>query len=128
MSHVRRLFELQAGKCFYCQGEMTSESYAKGTSPRGWTRDHFIPVVLGGQTNHNIVLAHLKCNTRKGDALPMQDDVERFLQLHGEKLRSLISARLLKGQQGVAKRRSEARRLKEEALDLRQRHSLWGYS
>jgi hypothetical protein len=55
------LAELQAGRCFYCEGSLQ----AKGAAV-----DHFIPwsryaVDLG----HNFVLAHATCNAAKADTL-----------------------------------------------------------
>jgi len=60
---------LQGGRCFYC-GEAVG---AKATF------DHLIPQAYGGVDEpSNVVLAHRRCNQRKGDRLPDADELDRF--------------------------------------------------
>ena len=61
---------LQGGRCFYC-GEPAG---AKATF------DHLIPRAYGGADDPaNIVLAHRRCNQRKGDRLPTTEEIERLV-------------------------------------------------
>jgi hypothetical protein len=65
------LREVQAGKCFYCQG------WLQGSRA---DVDHFVPwsrypVDLG----HNFVLAHRACNAKKSDRLPAIDHLEHWV-------------------------------------------------
>lgn len=70
------LFELQAGRCFYCTRPMKLEATAV---------DHFIPwsryaVDLG----HNFVLAHAGCNGAKSDMLAAERHLERWVRRNEE--------------------------------------------
>ena len=61
----------QAGQCFYC-GRLLG---------RGATIDHLIPRTYGGIDDiANCVLAHRRCNQRKGDRLPTAWEIEQLLQ------------------------------------------------
>ena len=61
---------LQGGRCFYCDEPVGTKA----------TFDHVIPLAYGGaDETANIVLAHRRCNQRKGDRLPTPEEVERFL-------------------------------------------------
>ncbi|WP_029007849.1 HNH endonuclease [Azospirillum halopraeferens] len=68
----------QGGRCFYC-GESVG---AKATF------DHLIPRAYGGADEPaNVVLAHGRCNRRKGDRLPTPDEVDRLIrQRRGSRL------------------------------------------
>lgn len=66
---ARLMDVLQGGRCFYC-GEPVG---AKATF------DHLIPQAYGGIDDPaNVVLAHRRCNQRKGDRLPTIDELDRF--------------------------------------------------
>jgi 5-methylcytosine-specific restriction endonuclease McrA len=60
---------LQSGRCFYCDAPVGAKA----------TVDHLIPRAYGGTDEPaNIVLAHRRCNQRKGDRLPTQDEIARL--------------------------------------------------
>jgi len=50
-------------------------------APLSWSRDHLVPVSKGGKAGMNIVLAHFKCNTERGNADPTQEMLERAARL-----------------------------------------------
>lgn len=54
------LFVLQFGRCFLCDKPMLGLR----------TREHVIPKFHGGGNKRNILLAHGKCNTLKGNRMP----------------------------------------------------------
>jgi len=57
---IKYLFELQNGRCFYCN-ELIYSSLDKHMQ-----RDHVVPLALGGSNNiYNIVLTDDKCNQRR---------------------------------------------------------------
>ncbi len=63
---VRRLFDSQHGRCFYCQ--LTMDFSQVQPHPRAPTRDHLNPRSRGGKnTRENVVLACYLCNHQKGD-------------------------------------------------------------
>ncbi|TNF30719.1 MAG: HNH endonuclease [Deltaproteobacteria bacterium] len=50
--------------------------------------DHIIPVSRGGKdTESNVQITHVWCNNQKGDLLPWQDKIFRFLNKHFFKIR-----------------------------------------
>lgn len=55
--------------CFYCEQKL------------GITKDHFIPQSKGGGQGINIVMACHQCNCKKGDRLPSELQIKRFLTL-----------------------------------------------
>jgi 5-methylcytosine-specific restriction endonuclease McrA len=60
---------LQGGRCFYCGEPVGGKA----------TFDHLIPQAYGGaDIPANVVLAHRRCNQRKGDRLPNPDELDRF--------------------------------------------------
>lgn len=69
---------LQGGRCFYCGEVMGAKA----------TFDHVIPRAYGGiDSPANVVLAHRRCNLRKGDRLPTAEEVERLArQRRGSRL------------------------------------------
>lgn len=72
-SRITNLFNEQAGKCHYCETEMTLSLGFNRTA----TVDHVVPRSKGGaDTNDNIVAACYDCNQKKGN-MP----VEKFLRL-----------------------------------------------
>ena len=56
------LYGLQRKRCYLCAKRM----YPGNRS----TDDHVIPKSRGGRRDRNILLAHKKCNERKGDRPP----------------------------------------------------------
>lgn len=66
------LFKYQKGKCAYCLQKMTLDKV---------TIDHITPKSKGGKdTLSNLLLAHSKCNTEKGDQL-IKPKIRPVLQL-----------------------------------------------
>ena len=62
---------LQGGRCFYCDGPVGGKA----------TFDHLIPRAYGGaDIASNVVLAHRRCNQRKGDRLPDLAELELLLR------------------------------------------------
>ncbi|WP_042446055.1 HNH endonuclease [Azospirillum sp. B510] len=68
-----RLMDVQqGGRCFFCDKPVGETA----------TFDHLIPQAYGGIDDPaNIVLAHRRCNQRKGDRLPTAEELDRFLSL-----------------------------------------------
>jgi|ERR1700733_3970001 len=65
-----RLAEAQNWRCCYCGGRMDG----RGTSPDAPTFEHVIPRSKGGpDTISNLVIAHTRCNVRRGDRPLMID-------------------------------------------------------
>jgi len=65
------LRELQHGRCFYCQRNL----------PAAAAVDHFIPWSrYPRDLAHNLVLAHVACNSRKSDLLGGAVYLERWTQ------------------------------------------------
>ena len=76
---LRRKFDQQQGLCFICDEPMHREPYVKYDNPLGWNQDHLTPKKLGGiDGTSNIVLTHVKCNSRKGHELPTREDFRKF--------------------------------------------------
>ncbi|AWB08590.1 HNH endonuclease (plasmid) [Azospirillum humicireducens] len=62
----------QGGRCFFCDGPVGAKA----------TVDHLIPQAYGGIDGPaNAVLAHRRCNQRKGDRLPTGEELDRFFAL-----------------------------------------------
>jgi 5-methylcytosine-specific restriction endonuclease McrA len=60
---VRVAMEVQQGRCFYCECDVSTKS----------TVDHLIPLVRGGSDGpENIVIACPNCNFRKADKTPQE--------------------------------------------------------
>jgi len=77
------LQELQAGRCFYCDGRIRSNPAVDHFIP--WSR---YPLDLG----HNFVLSHARCNGRKSDYLAANQHLERWVARNAEQGRELESA------------------------------------
>ncbi len=75
------LHTLQGGRCFYCDANISNESWIKGVRPKGFTKDHFLPKSRGHTLVGNVILACRKCNTRKSNRPPTQDEVEMFISI-----------------------------------------------
>lgn len=66
----QRVFGRFNGHCAYCDQKLFMYSENKN---RCMTVDHFIPSAKGGNdTENNLVLSCLKCNSEKADKLPVQ--------------------------------------------------------
>ena len=74
-SLVNRLWVVQSGRCFHC-GEAMLMGVASNHG-RGWSREHIFPVSRGGRNAGNVVLAHRKCNSARGNPEPSEDEIER---------------------------------------------------
>ena len=75
------LFLMQHGNCFYCETPMDSRAYK--VNKKGYTIDHFIPkkLKLGAYLKYNHVLAHSRCNSKKGHELPTDEQITKFYNL-----------------------------------------------
>jgi 5-methylcytosine-specific restriction endonuclease McrA len=78
------LRDLQAGRCFYCGGNITREGEV----------DHFIPWSrYPRDTGHNFVLAHASCNRAKRQLLAARPHLDAWLQRtkeHGAEIRAKV--------------------------------------
>lgn len=63
---VRRLAEAQGGKCSLC-GKPISFDAAHASRP---TIEHVVPRSRGGGNHKNKLVAHSRCNLRKGSSMP----------------------------------------------------------
>lgn len=81
MNVYNKLYQLQGGRCFYCDMKLENSSWAKGTCPKGYTKDHFFPKSKGHSLVANVVLACRKCNGRKSSAPPSREEVEMFISI-----------------------------------------------
>lgn len=55
---------LSAGKCYYCN---------KAVPPKDLTMDHLVPLIRGGKSQkNNLVAACKECNNRKKNLLPLE--------------------------------------------------------
>lgn len=73
---VAALYQAQGGRCFYCGGPMDDHKFGPEHG-NGWTRDHVVPRCSGAQRAGNIVLAHYRCNRRKGSRQPQPTEMIR---------------------------------------------------
>lgn len=87
----QRVYLAQHGLCFHCQQPMLMASAQKKKSGQynlGWTREHVIPRSKGGKSNrNNIVLAHMKCNSARGNADPTPDMLKRAKEICADAIR-----------------------------------------
>lgn len=66
--------ERWGNRCHLCEKKI--DLGLSGKDPRGFTRDHVIPVSMGGTNDaENIRPAHWICNTRRGNRGPVQLDL-----------------------------------------------------
>jgi 5-methylcytosine-specific restriction endonuclease McrA len=81
---IIRLYLVQRGLCFYCMEPMLMSSRIPGkTGHKGWTREHIVPRSKGGKDGYaNLVLAHLNCNARRGNADPTPEILARAKEIH----------------------------------------------
>lgn len=61
-------------ECFYCEKLFLRNQL---------TRDHVIPKAAGGQIPDNVVLSCAPCNVAKGDRLPSEAEISKFIKLNG---------------------------------------------
>lgn len=72
-ANTTRLYLAQKGRCFHCLLPMLMGSVRKkasGAYNQGWTQEHLVPKSKGGKKGSNIVLAHIRCNGKRGNADP----------------------------------------------------------
>ncbi len=82
-----RLFALQKGICAYCGKAMPTEDVSKFKNP---TLDHVIPRSKGGTDAYkNLVVAHARCNWRRGNGEPW-----RAVHRMQKRLKPIISVML----------------------------------
>jgi len=68
---VRRLFEIQQGRCIVCGGHLPNVTRKLNGEPFSISLEHIMPRALGGADNdRNIALSHRRCNTEKADRPP----------------------------------------------------------
>lgn len=74
----RALMKAQDWKCFHCDEPMFFQA-PKGTSQQfGATREHVFPHASTGKgLVHNIVLAHMRCNHKRGDRQPTHYEISK---------------------------------------------------
>lgn len=74
MISIKNLWERDNGLCHIC-GKSVAQKRNRGNNPGRLapTRDHVVPVVLGGRnSSDNLRLAHKICNEKRG-ALPVEE-------------------------------------------------------
>ena len=75
---VNDVYDLTAGRCFYCEKRLSFHNYGRVGERGAWEIDHFIPFARRGRDGiENFVPACIGCNTEKGNLMPWQYD-ERF--------------------------------------------------
>lgn len=78
------MLDQQAHRCFICGEPMHADRYVKHHNPRGWNIDHLTPRARGGPDRlDNYVLTHVKCNSRRGDAMPTKAEFRKFRMTFG---------------------------------------------
>lgn len=61
---------------------------SNGKVNKGWTREHVIPLSKGGVRGQtNIVLAHSKCNSDRGNSAPTDDMLKRADEIREKSLK-----------------------------------------
>ena len=74
---LTRLYLAQRGLCFHCHEPMIWSAKNKRRHWLSYTKEHLLPRSKGGKGRTNIVLAHGKCNVRRGDSLPTPEMMDR---------------------------------------------------
>lgn len=65
----QELFDLQDGLCWICHEPM--QQFARPRDPLAPSIDHIIPLSKGGKNDpSNKLLAHVRCNIRRGNQVP----------------------------------------------------------
>jgi hypothetical protein len=73
------LLKTQQECCFYCRIRFNISDARGSQHPQDATIDHFIPLSRGGAKGwSNRVLSCRRCNGRKGNRLPMAEEMERW--------------------------------------------------
>jgi 5-methylcytosine-specific restriction endonuclease McrA len=76
---IRKLIKEQSNRCFYCDLPFSTLKIVAKNKYQLYTLDHFIPKVKGGSNQAlNLVLCCKRCNNKKGDRLPTNEEVEKF--------------------------------------------------
>ena len=78
-NRLLELFLVQKGNCFYCGKPMDSHGYP--SRKNGYTRDHLFPKRNGNELDNNKVLAHFKCNKKKGGREPTGKEIHKYNNL-----------------------------------------------
>lgn len=76
-SLTERLYEAQAGSCFFCRETMAPGPWSVRRRG-GFTKDHVVPKSRGGSAERNVVLACKPCNGEKSDRLPTPEELARL--------------------------------------------------
>lgn len=73
----------QGGKCFYCEVMFTGPVAPKAADLRAtqWTRDHLLPKCNGHGRIRNIILACVRCNSKKGKRSATLQEMERAAEV-----------------------------------------------
>ena len=105
MISIKNLWQRDGGTCYLC-GLATTKANSRNTRLAP-TRDHVVPVSLGGQnTSDNLRLAHKLCNEKRG-----QMDVDEFRAVGFQPVRKLS-----KKEQERRKAAEERRQRREQIL------------
>ena len=80
------IFAAQDGRCFHCGEAMlpspARKPYRGAPFNNGYTKEHLVPRSLGGGGGKNIVLAHMKCNSKRGATMPTPEMLARAKEIH----------------------------------------------
>lgn len=63
---IRKLAEAQGGKCSLCGAPLSFDT----ANPNRPTIEHVVPRSRGGGNHRNKLVAHSRCNLRKGSSMP----------------------------------------------------------
>ena len=74
------LFQIQAGRCFYCECPLYRKRERPGA--RAANLDHVWPVSRGGRKPNNLVWACVTCNARKAGREPTEEELARTRELY----------------------------------------------
>lgn len=87
MEMIKLLFR-QNHKCFYCNKAIVLETIS---------RDHLFPKCDGFTLKGNLVLAHKRCNSLKGNMYPSVDQIIRWVAIHPKKEKARLMVKTLNG-------------------------------
>ena len=85
--YAAAVYAVQEGNCFYCGEFITMRNRGKWKRYRLATKDHVFPQSRPGLRNgdnahlRGIVMACKRCNGRKGDRAPTENEVRRLEEL-----------------------------------------------
>jgi len=80
---IRSRYGAQNGRCFYCERPIPPQTVIPGETKKGFTDDHFIPLSRGGAKDwSNKVIACPKCNRKKADRMPTEEEHAKFRALN----------------------------------------------